>query len=107
LRTNAELASGWLSLTRPVGPVAGAVPGSMNDASAATDPAEAYAASSDPINIIDRTRDAETESGWNALAGSGSSGLGTREPARPGNATRARAAMSTDPTTNLLGRTRP
>ena len=36
----------------------------------------------------------------------GSIWVGTREPARPGSATMARAAVSTDPTTNLEGRTR-
>src|SRR5438046_2363206 len=36
----------------------------------------------------------------------GSIGVGTREPARPGSATMVRAAVSTDPTTNLEGRTR-
>jgi hypothetical protein len=36
----------------------------------------------------------------------GSIGVGTREPARPGSATMARAAVSTDPTTSLEGRTR-
>ena len=38
--------------------------------------------------------------------GASSIQLGAREPARPGSATRARAAVSTDPTTNLWGRTR-
>ena len=55
--------------------------------------------------IGDRASDAGTEYGWNAPAGTGSTALGTRDPARPGSETRARAVLSTDPTTNHLGRT--
>ena len=54
---------------------------------------------------VDRGSDAVTESGWNAPAGTGSTALGAREPASPGSATRARVAVSTDPTTVHLGRT--
>src|SRR4051812_31153812 len=54
----------------------------------------------------DRASFAGTSSCWNAPAGTGSNGLGTREPAETGRTTRARAAVSTDPTTHLGGRTR-
>ena len=59
-----------------------------------------------PRDLDRRSRSsAGTEYGWNAPAGTGSTALGTREPARPGSETRARAVLITDPTTNHLGRT--
>ena len=69
-------------------------------------PSDTKASSSGPIDAVDRDSSAGIVSCWNAPAGMGSIGLGAREPARPGSATRARAAVSTDPTTNLGGRTR-
>jgi len=71
-----------------------------------TAPFETKAASTDEIDAVDREAFAGTVNCWKAPAGRGSIGLGAREPARPGSATRARAAVSTDPTTNLGGRTR-
>jgi hypothetical protein len=97
---------GLVTSARAVGPVLGATPGPRTRLPRIL-LCGAMAASGRPAETVDRVRFAGTESGWKALAGSGSIGLGTREPERPGSATRARAAMSTDPTTNLLGRTRP
>src|SRR5918994_5288061 len=77
----------------------------MNGAASCTNPAERNPPSSPAIDRADDASDAGTGSDWNATAGTGSMALGTREPARPGNAARARAAVSTDPTTNHLGRT--
>src|SRR5918994_7907680 len=77
----------------------------MNGAASCTNPAERNPPSSPAIDRADDASDAGTESDWNATAGTGSMALGTREPARPGSAARARAAVSTDPTTNHLGRT--
>jgi hypothetical protein len=81
-------------------------PGSAIDDSASMRPSDAWASSSVTIEVVDRISSARRSSGWNTLAGTGSIGLGTREPAKPGSATRARAAVSTDPTTSLVGRTR-
>ena len=77
----------------------------MKGAASCTKPAERYPPSSPAIDMGVDVSDAGTESDWNATAGTGSMALGAREPARPGNAARARAAVSTDPTTNHLGRT--
>src|SRR6186997_2974465 len=82
-------------------------PGSLIGVSAPTVSPDTWAASSPPINGIDPGAFARMESCWNALAGTVSIGTEVREPTRPGSATKARAAVSTDPTTNLLGRTRP
>jgi hypothetical protein len=67
--------------------------------------ADRYPSSSPAIDRADDVPDAGTDNGWNAPAGTGSMALGAREPARPGSAARARAVVSTDPTTNHLGRT--
>src|SRR5687767_9888061 len=77
----------------------------MNGAASCTKPAERNPPSSPAIDMGVDVSDAGTESDWNATAGTGSTALGAREPARPGSAARARAAVSTDPTTNHLGRT--
>src|SRR5687768_12256776 len=77
----------------------------MKSATSGTKPAERNPPSSPAIDRADDASGAGTESDWNATAGTGSMALGTREPARPGSAARARAAVSTDPTTNHLGRT--
>src|SRR5688572_10458493 len=77
----------------------------MNFVPASTTPTERCAASSPAISMGDRIADAGIEYDWNAPAGTGSTALGTREPARPGSETRARAVLITDPTTNHLGRT--
>jgi hypothetical protein len=77
----------------------------MNVDAGVTHPMETAAWSSPSIESGDRVSDAGTEYGWNAPAGTGSAALGTRDPARPGSATRARAALRTDPTTNHRGRT--
>src|SRR4029078_6660460 len=72
---------------------------------ASTTATDRWAGSSPSIVIGDRASRAGTENGWNAPAGTGSTALGTREPARPGSDTRARAVLITVPTTNNLGRT--
>src|SRR5689334_7625343 len=72
---------------------------------AVTNPTDCWAGSSPSIVIGDRASRAGTENGWNAPAGTGSTALGTREPARPGSDTRARAVLITVPTTSNLGRT--
>src|SRR5262245_23537520 len=80
--------------------------GSMIRVSAPRAPSETCAESRAPIDAVDRDSSAGIVSCWNAAAWTGSIGLGVREPAKPGSATRARAAVSTDPTTNLGRRTR-
>src|SRR5689334_23091332 len=72
---------------------------------AVTNPTDCWAGSSPSIVIGDRASRAGTENGWNAPAGTGSTALGTREPAKPGSDTRARAVLITVPTTSNLGRT--
>jgi len=103
--TEPDVDAGWTTTCRWVGPLAGADPGSMKTSSTVTDPADVNAPSSVAIDDVEREPFAGTGSDWNALTWRGCTGLGAREPATPGSATRARAAMSTDPTTNLLGRT--
>src|SRR4029079_13065979 len=72
---------------------------------ASTTATDCWAGSSPSIVIGDRASRAGTENGWSALAGPGATARGTREPARPGSDTRARAVLITVPTTNNLGRT--
>ena len=74
--------------------------------SAPTVPADTWASSSGSIDAVDREFVRGDRELLERACRDGSIGLGAREPARPGSATRARAAVSTDPTTNLLGRTR-
>ena len=101
-----------LGLRRSIAPVASApvVSGSRSrarrtSASASIGAAERWAASSGPIESVDRESVRGDRELLECAGREGSIGLGAREPARPGSATRARAAVSTDPTTNRLGRT--
>src|SRR4029079_14523216 len=72
---------------------------------ASTTATDCWAGSSPSIVIGDRASRAGTENGWNSRAVTASTALGTRDPARPGSDTRARAVLITVPTTNNLGRT--
>ena len=77
----------------------------MNDVSASTRPAEAASGSRGAIGTGRAAAFAGIEIGWNAAGSMALGALGLREPARPGNATRARAAVSAALATNRVGRT--
>jgi hypothetical protein len=88
-------------VTAFAGPV---VPGSMNVAAAWSRPAEPYAKSSDST-AVSAVANAGTWIDWNVAGSRTEAGVGPADPAIPGNAPRARAAVSAAPATILEGRT--
>jgi hypothetical protein len=77
----------------------------MNAASTSTRPAESAAGSSGAIGKGLVAAFAEIRIGWNAVGSTALGGCGLREPAMPGSATRASAAVSAAPATKRVGRT--
>src|SRR5262249_43730531 len=77
---------------------------SENFAPGARTPSERRAASSVAIELPDRSNDDARMTCRNAAASMGRSGLGWCEPASPGRAPSARAAVSAALATVLLGR---
>jgi hypothetical protein len=81
------------------------VPGSTRRLPARSAFADRWAASSGSIASHDRSPVSAILNAWNAAASTGRLGLGVREPARPGSATSASAAVSAAPATRVVGRT--
>ena len=67
-------------------------------------PADPYAESSDST-VLSVVANAGTWIDWNAAGSTTEAGVGPADPAIPGSAPRARAAVSAAPATNLEGRT--
>jgi hypothetical protein len=79
-------------------------PGSVKIVDTLPRPTDAYAESSraaDPSAVVN----AWTWIDWNAAGSIAETGVGPADPAMPGNAARARAAVSAAPATILEGRT--
>jgi hypothetical protein len=83
----------------------GAVPGVMKASVASIRPAEFAAGSRGAIGKGRIAAFAVIRIGWNADGSIALGGFGVREPAIPGAATRASAAVSAAPATSRVGRT--
>ena len=96
--------AGWRTVGRPT-TRSGSDPGVTNDVAASTRPAAAAAGSRGATGRGRAAAFAGIEIGWNAAGSTTLGSLGLREPASPGSATRASAAVSAALATKRAGRT--